>query len=105
MSRVSNSDAANDRSLQILMFRRLLRGNKTRAHVHPGSAHRQRGHEASRISHAAGGDERDLQFVGSAREEDHVGRIIFAGMATALKAIDTHRVAADALGLKRMANR
>ena len=76
------------------MYRRLLRGNETCAHVHPG-APIANGHEASRIGHAAGGDEWDLQFVSSAWEEDHVRHIIFAGMAAALKAIDTHRVAAS----------
>ena len=87
------------------MDRRLFGGDEAGAHVHAVGAERERSDEAPRISHAAGGDERDFQLIGGARQQDHVGDVVLTGMAAALEAVDADRVAADPLGLERMAHR
>ena len=84
------------------MHRRLLRGDEARSHIHAGGAERQRGHQATRIGHAARCHEWNLQLFCRARQQNHVGHVVFTGMATAFKAVDAHGVAADLLGLERV---
>ncbi|MFK4665273.1 hypothetical protein ABIF76_006127 [Bradyrhizobium ottawaense] len=52
------------------------------------------------VRHAAGGDEGDLQFLRRARQQDHVGNVVLAGMTAALEAVDADGIAADPLGLE-----
>jgi hypothetical protein len=65
---------------------------------------RERGDEAARIGHAAGGNERYLQLLRGARQQNHVGHVVFAGVAATLEAVDADRIATDLLGLERMPN-
>ena len=102
---MSSSDAFDQRILDVLVHRRFLGGDKARSHVHAGGAHRQRRDQAARVRHAAGGNERYFQFLGRARQQDHVGHVVFAGMAAAFEAVDADGVAADLLGLQRVPNR
>src|SRR6185312_12703313 len=95
----------DDRLLHILMDRCLLRRNEARSHVHAGRAERERGHETTRIRHAAGRHEGNLEFVRCARQQDHVRHVVFAGMAAALEAVDAHRIAANLLGLQGVTDR
>ncbi|MNT10746.1 hypothetical protein D3C72_1455910 [compost metagenome] len=95
----------DDGLLHVGVHRRFLGGDEARAHVHALGAQRERSHEAAAIGHAARGDERDLQFFCRARQQDHVGHVVLAGVAAALEAVDAHGVAADALGLERVAHR
>jgi hypothetical protein len=57
------------------------------------------------VGHAARGDERDLELLGRARQQDEVGHVVLAGMAAAFEAVDADGVAADRFGLQRMAHR
>ena len=95
----------NKRFLDVVVHRRLFRGDEARAHVHARSTHRERGDEATRIGHAARRNEWNLQLLRGARQQDHVGHVVFAGVPAALKTIDADRVATDLLGLERVANR
>ena len=95
----------DQRLLHVLMHRRFLGGDEARAHVHAGGAHRQRGDETARIRHAARGDERNLQFLRRARQQDHVRHVVLAGMTAALEAIDADGVAADLFRLQRVPDR
>jgi len=87
------------------MGRRLLRGNKPRAHVDAVGAECQRGDKAPAIRHAARCHKRDLQLLGNPRQQDHVRDVVFARMATAFEAVDADRIAADPLGGQRMTHR
>ena len=87
------------------MHGRFLGGDKTRAHVHAVRAQGQGRHETAAIRHAAGGDKRDLELVGRARQQNEIGNVIFAGVAAALEAVDAHGVAADGLGFQGMTHR
>ena len=95
----------DQRLLDVLVDRRFLGGDEARAHVHAGGAHRQRRDQAARIRHAAGGHERNLQFLCRARQQDHVRDVVLAGMAAAFETVDADGVAADLLGLQRMPHR
>jgi hypothetical protein len=95
----------HDGQLDVLVHRRLLRGDEARAHVHAFGAQRQRRHQRAAVGHAARGDEGNLQLLGRARQQDEVGHIVLARVAAALEAVDADRVAADRLGLERVAHR
>src|SRR5215470_1084474 len=58
----------HQRLLHVRMNRCLLSGNEARPHFHTRRTHRQRRNQAARIRHAAGGHERDFQFIGCARQ-------------------------------------
>jgi hypothetical protein len=58
-----------------------------------------------RVGHAARRHERNLQFLGGTRQQDHVRHIVFTGMSAALKTVDADRIAADRLGLQGMTDR
>ena len=93
------------RLLDIVVRRRLLRGNKARAHVDAVGAERQRGDKASPIRHAARSHKRDLQLLRDSRQQDHIGNVVFARMAAALEPVDADRIAPDPLGGQRMTHR
>ena len=95
----------DDGALDLFVHRRLFGCDEAGAHVHALGAHGQRGDQAARIGHAAGRDKGDLQLVRRARQQDHVGDVVFARMAAAFEAVDRHRIAADRLGLQGMAHR
>jgi len=95
----------NQRLLDIVMRRRLLRGNEPRAHVDAVGPEGESGDQTARIGHAAGSHERDLQLLGNPGQQDHVGDVVFARMAAALKPVDTDRIAADPLGSQRVTHR
>ncbi len=40
-----------------------------------------------------------------ARQQDHIGNVVFAGMPAAFKAIDAHRIATNRFSLQRVAHR
>jgi hypothetical protein len=42
----------------------------------------------------------NLQLLGGARQQDHVGHVVFAGMTAAFESIDAYGVATDLLGLE-----
>jgi hypothetical protein len=48
--------------------------------------------------------EGDLQFFGGARQQDHVGHVVFAGMSAAFKAVDADGVATDLFRFQRVPN-
>ena len=95
----------NQRFLDVVVHRRFLGGDKPRPHIHAGRPHRERGDEAARIGHAARRNEWNFQLLRGARQQNHVGHVVFAGVAAALEAIDADGVAADLLGFQRMPNR
>ena len=78
--------------------------DETCAHVDAVRPHCERGDKLRGRAHAAGGDKGNFQFFRRAGQQDHVGDIVFAGMAAAFETIDADRVAADALRLQRMAD-
>ena len=86
------------------MHGRFLGCDEARAHIHAFGTHGQSRDKAAAIRHAARGDKRDLQFIGSAGEQDHVRNIVFPRMPTALEAVHRDGVTADLLGLDRMAH-
>ncbi len=90
--------------LDVVMHRRFLGGDEPRAHVHAGRAHGKGRDKTARIGHAAGGNEWNLQLLRCARQQNHVGHVVFAGVPAALKTIDADGVATDLLGLERMPN-
>jgi hypothetical protein len=53
----------------------------------------------------AGSHEWDLQFIGCARQQDHVRDVVLARMAATLESVDADGIAADFLGLQRMPHR
>ncbi len=95
----------DDRLLDVLVHRRLLRRDEARAHVDAFGAERERSDQRSAVRHAAGCDERDLQLLGCARQQDEVRHVVLAGMTAALEAVDADGVAADRLCLQRVAHR
>jgi hypothetical protein len=64
----------DDGVLHVLVDRGFLGGDEAGAHVHAVGAHGQGGDQLRAVGHAAGGDERDLQLLGGARQQDEVGR-------------------------------
>ena len=87
------------------MHRGFHSGDKTRAHVHALRAQSKCGHQRTAIGHAAGRDKRDFQFVGSARQQDEVGDIVFTGVTAALKSVNAERVTTYGLRFERVAHR
>ena len=70
----------------------------------PSAPNGERRHEASPVGHATGCNEGDLQFFAGAGQEDEVRHVVFTGVAAAFEAVDGNGIAADALGLERVAN-
>ena len=92
--------------LHVLMDRRFLRGDEAGSHVHALGAHGEGSDERAAIGHAAGRDEREFPTRhGRPGQEDHVRHVILAGVSAALEAVDRDRIAADILGLQRVAHR
>src|SRR6185312_3471556 len=82
----------DDTLLDELVDRAFAGRHETRAHVDALGAERERGDEAAAVAETAGGDHRNLDLVGGRRDQDQAGRIVLAGMAGALKAVDRDRV-------------
>ena len=83
----------DQRPLDVLVHRRLFRGDEARPHVDAVGAERERGDERPSIRHATRGNERNPQLFGGARQQDEIRHVVFARMATALEAVDAHSVA------------
>lgn len=95
----------NQRLLDVVMRRRLLRRNEARAHVDAVGTECQRGDKAPPIRHAAQGHERDLQLLGNPGSRIILGTSSSPGWPAALEPVDADRVAADPLGGQRMTHR
>ena len=87
------------------MNRRFLGRHEPGAHVHPLGAQGERRHQTAGVGHSARRHEWNLQFLGRARQQDHVGQVILARVAAALEAVHTHGVTANGFGLERVAHR
>jgi hypothetical protein len=91
--------------LHVVVHRRFLGRDEARAHVHALGAQRERRDERAAVGHTARGDERDIELLRGARQQDEVRDIVLAGMTAALEAIHADGVAADLLGLERVPHR
>ena len=60
----------------------------------------QRCNEASAICHAAGYRKQNFQFVGCARQENHIRSIVFTRVSAALEIVHADGITADALCLQ-----
>ena len=91
--------------LDVGMHGRLLGGNKARTHVDALGAQAQGGCQRAAIGHTARCDKWNLEFIGGAGQQDEVGHIVLARVATALKPVHADRIAANGFSLERMAHR
>ena len=89
----------------VFMHRCLFGRNKACTHVDALSAQRQRRHQRAAIGHAARRDKRNFELFCRAGQQNEVGHIVFARVATALKPIHADGVATDGLGFERMPHR
>src|SRR4029078_12046541 len=92
---------ADDLLVDELVDGALAGSHEARAHVDALGAERQRRDEAAAVAEAAGGDHRNLDLVAGGRDQNQAGRVVLAGMAGALKAVDRDRI--DAHSFRRQA--
>ena len=68
--------ARDDGVLDVLVHRRLFRGDEAGPHIHAFCTQGQGGDQTASVGHASGGDEGDRQLVGRAGQQDEVGDVV-----------------------------
>jgi hypothetical protein len=95
----------DNRLLDVLVDRRLDGAHEARAHVDTACAERQRSSETLAVGKAARGDEGHAERLAGAAQQDEVGDVCLADVASALEAIDGEEVDAELDGRLRVADR
>ena len=92
----------DDLLLHLLVNGAFLGAHEARAHVDAFRAQRERSHKAARVAEATRGNHRDLDLVGSRRDQDETRNVVLAGMAGAFETIDRDRIDTHAFSRKRV---
>jgi hypothetical protein len=95
----------DNRLLDVLVDRRLDGAHEARAHVDTACAERQRSSETLAVGKAARGDEGHAERLAGAAQQDEVGDVCLADVASALEAVDGEEVDAELDGRLRVADR